>query len=408
MEHLKQNILTSLALMLAFSSVSSAASEEKTLKQLVDANTKFALDLYHVLGQGQDNLIVSPYSISTALAMVYGGARGQTETQLARALHFGPEQDKLHAAFLELQTSLNRIQTQGSVKLHTANSLWPQKTYPFLEAYLDLCRQYYGVDITPMDYQAAAETARQRINQWVEQKTASKIKDLLKAGSVDPLTRLILVNAIYFKGNWALPFDEKQTKEDRFYPGQVEPVQVPMMTVKDDFRYGETPLLQVLELPYAGRDLSMLVLLPKQRTGLGDLEQALNTEDLQQWTRALRSREVQVFLPKFKLESEFDLKSTLQRLGIRDAFNASTADLSGMDGKPHWLSIGTAVHKAFIEVNEEGTEAAAATAIGIRITSIAPVRPEPVVFRADHPFVYIIRDNQTQSVLFMGKVTDPS
>jgi serpin B len=218
----------------------------------------------------------------------------------------------------------------------------------------------------------------------------------------------VLVNAIYFKGDWALPFDEKQTKQEQFYPGQAEPVLVPMMTVKDDFRYGDTPLLQVLELPYAGRDLSMLVLLPKERTGLGDLEQSLNLENLKQWTRALRSREVQVFLPKFKLESEFDLKSTLQRLGIRDAFDARRADLSGMDGRPHWLSIGTAVHKAYIEVNEEGTEAAAATAIGIRATSIAPVRPQPVVFRADHPFVYVIRDNRTQSILFMGKVTNPN
>lgn len=405
MKHPKRT--TALALMLALCSLPGFAAADSTSKQLANTNTKFALDLYRILGKGNDNLIVSPYSISTALAMVYGGARGQTEAQLARALHFSLEQD-VHAAFLELQTSLNRIQTKGSVKLHIANSLWPQRTYPFLDAYLELCRESYGVRISSVDYKTDAEAARKQINQWVEQKTASKIKDLLQSGSVSPLTRLVLVNAIYFKGNWALPFDAEQTRDDQFYPGPVEPIQAPMMRMKDDFRYGETPQLQVLELPYAGRDLSMLVLLPKTKTGLAKLEQSLNAENLQQWTQRLVSREVQAFLPKFKIESQFDLKSTLHALGVKDAFDSRRADFSAMDGNSNSLFIGTAVHKAFIEVNEEGTEAAAATAIAMRMTSIAPVRPKPVVFKADHPFVYIIRHNHTKSILFMGKVTNPS
>jgi len=407
MQKLDLTTVTALIIMLVFSASPGLAAADTTLQRTVVGNTRFTLDLYQILGRSKGNLIVSPFSISTALAMTQGGARGETEKQIARALRFEPDQDKLHTAFLELQTSLKRTQSEGTVELHVANSIWPQDTYPFLDAYVDLCRQYYGVNITPVDYSAASDAARLQINQWVEQKTASKIKNLLRPGSINALTRLVLVNAIYFKGDWALPFYEARTRKERFYLDQDEAVQVPMMSQLDDFRYGENRQLQVLELPYAGRDLSMLLLLPKKRTGLSKLEKDLSAENLQQWTQTLVSREVQVFLPKFKTEVQFDLKSTLQALGVTDAFIPGTADFSGMDGKPGRLSIGTAVHKAFIEVNEEGTEAAAATGIGMSITSVAPARPKPVVFRADHPFVYIIRDKQTNSILFMGKVTNP-
>ncbi len=408
MKHQNKTIITVLILTLVFSRSTIFASEKTTLPQVVTGNTQFALDLYQRLCQTKDNLIVSPYSISTALAMVYGGARGETEKQIAQALNLALGQDKLHLAFAELQASLNQIQTKEQVRLHIANSLWPQQTYPFLDTYLDLVRQTYGVNIAPVDYKTAREAARQQINGWVEQETASKIKDLLEPGSLNPLTRLVLVNAIYFKGNWALPFDKAQTRQDLFYPNGSESIEIPMMTQLKDFRYGERDQLQVLELPYTGLDLSMLILLPKKKDGLSNLEKTLNVKNLQQWTQSLARRKVNVFLPRFKIEAQFDLETTLKDLGITDAFSPAKANFSGMDGKSNWLYIGAAVHKAFIEVNEEGTEAAAATGITIGVTSIAPSRPKPVEFRADHPFMYIIRDNQTKSILFMGKVTDPT
>ena len=376
-----------------------AVDRDAAAQAVVDGNTAFALDLYRELKGEEGNLFFSPYSISTALAMTYAGARGETERQMAQTLHFTLGQDRLHPAFASLETGLQAVQQPGELQLHVANSLWPQIDYPFLEAYLSLVAEYYGVVITPVDYRQA-EAARTRINTWVEEKTEKKIEDLIPSGMLDALTTLVLVNAIYFKGNWANQFDPASTAGAPFWVAPAEPIQVPMMTQEQEFRYAEWEGLQVLELPYVGNDLSMVVLLPEEVGGLGALENALTAENLDRWTGRLWQREVVVFLPRFGMSWGFELSRTLIAMGMGAAFGG--ADFSGMDGTTS-LFIDKVLHKAFVDVNEEGTEAAAATAV-IMARSMPP---PPVTFCADHPFLFLIRDNKTGSILFLGRVLEP-
>jgi serpin B len=371
----------------------------------VVGNTAFALDLYRELKGSGGNLFFSPYSISTALAMTYAGAGGNTGKQMAGVLHFSTHQDECHEAFNKLETRLRTAQAEGEIQLKVANSLWPQKGHPFLEAYLDLVKRYYGVTVTPLDFQGAAEEARQIINKWVEEKTADKIRELIQSGILGPLTRLVLANAIYFKGNWANPFDGKRTGSQPFYLQQGETVQAELMTKKAEFGYYEDEGLQVLELPYVGDGLSMVVLLPRAKDGLPDLEKQLNPANLKRWSSNLHKQKVNVVFPKFKMTWKFSLEKTLAAMGMPDAFDMNKADFSGMDGRD-WLYIGAVIHKAFVEVNEEGTEAAAATAVVMRIKMAAPT-PVPT-FRADHPFIFFIRDNTTGTILFLGRLMNPN
>jgi serpin B len=395
--------LLSVILMVLVILMELAAYVEKPNPVVVEGNTDFAIDLYRELKDTKGNLFFSPYSISTALAMTYAGARENTARQMADVLHFPSGQKEVHPAFGHLETLLNEIQTKGDIHLNVANSLWPQEGYPFLEEYLVLVKKYYGVVITPLDYQRAAEKARKIINQWVEEKTKDKIKNIIPPGVLDALTRLVLVNAIYFKGNWANPFDEKWTKDDTFYLLSGRTIRTPLMAQKRLFAYGEEEFLQVLELPYEGKGLSMIVLLPEEKDGLPQLEKQLTAGNLRMWTSRLRKQKVKVFLPRFKMTSQFSLSKTLAAMGMRDAFNPNKADFSGMDGRLNWLYIGAVIHKAFVDVNEEGTEAAAATAVVMRIK----MAPQPPTFRADHPFIFLIRENSTGSILFLGRVMDP-
>lgn len=371
----------------------------------VKGNTAFAIDLYEKLKGAKGNLFFSPYSISTALAMTYAGARGNTENQMAQTLHFTLHQKQLHPAFASLEAGLNAVQERGNIQLNVANALWPQKGYVFLEEFLALTKEFYGVLITPVDYNGDREAARAKINAWVEGKTANKIKDLIGPGILDVLTRLVLVNAIYFKGNWASQFNEKQTTDAPFWLASGESIETPLMAQQRSFRYAGYEGLQVLELPYIGDTLSMIVLLPNKIDGLVELESSLTVENLEKWIGHLWMTEVQVFLPKFKLSSQFRLDGTLKSMGMRDAFDMNKADFSGMDGKENWLYIGAAIHKAFVEVNEEGTEAAAATAVLVLGKSISM---PPPIFRTDHPFVFLIRDNPSGSILFFGRVVNPA
>lgn len=387
-------------------SLAHADAPPRDTREVVAGNTGFAVDLFDKLRMREGNLFFSPYSISTALAMTCGGARGETEKQMAQTLHFNLPADELPPAFAALGAELNVVQQKGQVQLTTANSLWPQKGYAMLPAYLALCQKYYGTAITPVDYSGHTEAARKTINDWVEAKTNRKIVELLKPGMVASSTRLVLVNAIYFKGNWASQFESRLTANEPFHVTSEKSVAVPLMRQTYDYRYAEFPDLQILELPYAGDDLSMLVLLPRKVDGLGNLEAELTVQNLTSWTLNLPSQKVVVFLPKFKATSEFLLKGTLAELGMSDAFSRQ-ADFSGMDGRKDFF-IGDVIHKAFVEVNEEGTEAAAATAVGM-FGSAAPTHSKPVpVFRADHPFLFLIRDNRNGSILFLGRVTDPT
>lgn len=380
------------------------------MKTLVKNNTAFAVDLYQALRGSEGNIFFSPYSISTALAMTYAGARGNTEKEMAETLGFTLEGENPHAAFAAIETRLDEVQKTGNVALNVANALWPQKGYDFLDEYLSLISKHYGVSVTPLDYKSAPDAARKTINEWVENETQEKITDLIPPGVLTPLTRLVLANAIYFKGDWQNRFKADRTEDAPFFVTPDASVQTPMMTQKEKFGYVEDEAVQTIELPYVGNDLSMVVVLPKRKDGLERLESGLTAEKLEKWRRALMvtkmAREVVVFLPKFKMRSAFRLDKTLMAMGMVDAFSEARANFAGMDGRTDWLYIGAVLHKAFVDVNEEGTEAAAATSVVAVARSALPV--PPVTFRADHPFIFLIYENRTGSILFMGRVTDPA
>ena len=373
------------------------------MTQLAQDNNAFALDLFQQLRAAPGNLFFSPYSISTALAMSAAGARGDTEKQMAAALHFSLDSSRLQPAFAGLQATLSKIQQSGHVKLSVANSLWPHNQHPFLADYLALTKRCYGVEITTLDYARDADAAAATINKWVEEKTQDKIKNVIPHGTLDALTRLVLVNAIYFKGDWAQPFEKAVTQYAPFMLIGGKSVSAHLMQQSHTFRYAKADGVQILELPYAGDELSMLVLLPEKADGLAALEQGLTAAKLRVWTLRLRQLDVYVLLPRFTLTAQFELSRVLAKLGMRDAFSALQADFSGMDGQGD-LFIGAILHKAFVDVNEEGTEAAAATAVAVATLSAH----ESPTFRADHPFLFLIREQRTGSILFLGRVADPT
>ncbi|NXJ42030.1 ILEU inhibitor, partial [Ciconia maguari] len=391
------------------------------MENLRNANSRFALDLLRRFNETNPtgNVFFSPVSVSAALAMVLLGARGNTEAQvlkvilaaassllLFQTLHFDKVQH-IHSRFQTLTMDINRNNTPYVLRL--ANRLFGEKSYSFLPDFLTNTQKLHGADLATVDFLQACDEARKEINQWVEEKTEGKIPNLLSEGSVDSMTRLILVNAIYFKGNWAEKFKEANTTDMPFRLNKNERKTVKMMYQKNKFRFGYIPevKVRVLELPYDGRELSMIVLLPDDieddSTGLQKLEKQLTLEKLQEWTRPehLYSTDVHVRLPKFRLEESYDLKSDLAAMGLLDVFDSGKADLSGMSGARD-LFLSKIVHKAFVEVNEEGTEAAAATA---GIAMLCMVMEED--FNADHPFLFFIRHNSTKSILFFGRYTSP-
>ncbi len=374
------------------------------LRATLLGNLAFACDLYRLLHHVEGNLLFAPYSISVALAMTYGGARGTTEKELAQALHFTLPQGRLHQTFSALGHQLNAIQQGGDIQLHTANSLWPQSGYDFLDSYLSLIKAHYGDALTAVDYAQQTEAARQQINAWVDRATAHQINELIPDGALDSLTRLVLVNAIYFKGNWASQFAVERTIDAPFWVTNDEQVTIPMMTQTARFKYGATDDAQVLELPYQGNALSMIILLPHQRDGLEQLASKFSARMMQQSTSRLFPQQIDLQLPRFNINAQFDLISAFQALGVSDAFDDIHADFSGMDGRKQWLYITAILHQAKVEVNEEGSEAAAATAVVVGARGVAT---GPIPFHADHPFLFLIRDNTTGSILFLGRVMNP-
>lgn len=373
-------------------------------KAVVDGDNAFAVALYGQLRKQNGNLFFSPESISTALAMAYAGARGETATQMAKTLHFTLPPAELHPVMGALLRELNA--PQDNYQLSVANALWAQRGSTFLDDFLKLLKTDYGAGVNEVDFAGSTEAARSTINQWVEQKTQDKIKDLLQPGSLRPDTRLVLTNAIYFKGNWLAQFDKAQTKDEDFHLSPAQTKKAPLMHREGSFRYFHEGSFQILEIPYKGNDLSMVILLPDEIGGLAALEQSLTVSNMQQWLHQLASvPKVIVTVPKFKLTQQFELGTTLGAMGMPVAFSGN-ANFSGMTGKRDF-SISDVIHKAYVDVNEEGTEAAAATAVTMRALAIRVPEHAPPVFRADHPFVFLIRDNRSESILFMGRVTDP-
>ncbi|MBW2984535.1 serpin family protein [Candidatus Woesearchaeota archaeon] len=369
------------------------------VKTVVDANNQFALDLYSKLKGEGGNVFFSPYSISTALAMTYEGARGQTAEEMKGVFYF-PDSDVMRPSFARIYNLINK--EDKKYKLHTANALWAQQDYAFLPEYLGLVEQYYGGKTTNLDFVTKTEESRKIINDWVEDKTNNKIKDLIPPGAINAMTRLVLTNAIYFKGNWLKQFKKSDTYEADFRVSPDKTVKVEMMSMsgkESKFNYAETEELQILEMLYDGEELSMLLLLPRE-DDITALENSLTAEKLDEWKGMLREREIVVNIPKFTFETKYFMVPTLTEMGMPTAFSAN-ADFSGMDGTRN-LFISNVIHQAFVEVNEEGTEAAAATAVIVALTAM-PTN----MFIADHPFIFIIQERETGDILFLGKVMDP-
>jgi serpin B len=426
--------------MLCLPTVSSGKKSSEDVKALVRGNTEFALEIYSKLKKEKGNIFFSPYSISSAMGMVYAGARGETEKQMAKTLRFSLNQQDIHPAFAHIFASMNaevnKIQKSednqifpiklykklfasksGDIGLFLANSLWVQQEYKLLGEYLALTEKYYGASVTPVDYIHATEKASELINQWVSDKTGNKINDILQPGTLDSLTRLVLVNAICFKGKWDKPFEKRWTRDEPFYLSASKSVKVPMMRLDASFECVDTDDgLQILRIPYQGYGFSIIVLLPKKIDGLGEIESRLSAENLDEWIQLLDvyHGSVSVYLPRFRMTSSFGLNTVLQQMGMSDAFSMKKADFSGMNGKnctgvnPDCLYISAVIHKAYVDVDEEGTEAAAATTGKMAKTSAPNLPKVPTIFRADHPFLFLIQEHQSGSILFMGRVTDPS
>ncbi len=373
--------------------------------ELVAGNSAFAFDLYQALRQdAAGNLFYSPHSISLALAMTYAGARGETEKQMATTLHYTLPQEQLHSAFNSLDATLagySDPENEDAFRLNIANAIWGQDGYEFLPPFLDTLAENYGAGLRTVDYINATEAARQTINDWVSDETEKKIQDLIPPGTLDSLVRLVLTNAIYFNGKWVLPFEENNTHDAPFTLLDSSTVTVPMMSQAENLRYGQGDGYQAVELPYRDSSLTMLLILPEIGR-FEELEQSLSAELVAAVTGELSPQQVNLMLPKFTFESEFNLSETLIQLGMPAAF--VDADFAGMTGNRD-LFISEVVHKAYVAVDEEGTEAAAATAVIMRLTAIVD---ESVQMMLDHPFLFLIRDNSTGAILFLGRVLDPA
>lgn len=367
----------------------------------------FAQRLYGVLATESGNIFFSPSSISTALAMTYAGANGKTAQEMETALSFTLSGAPLHAALRDTISNVIRS-APGGPALRVANRLWPRRGLALEPAFVDIAKKFYAAPVEQLDFRGAAEASRGRINSWVSQQTQQKIPELLKPGMVDASTAMVLTNAVYFKGVWAEQFKKEVTKPEPFTlaPGNI--IQSPLMHGLVRARYGETTEAQVLELAYKaaaqGPQLAMAVLLPKEPTGLAALEQQVATAGFAPFVRVLSSREIKidVTLPRFKTSWNRSLNQALQALGMQQAFSPDEADFSALTSTER-LFISLVQHEAFVNVNEEGTEAAAAT--GVMMTRAAVI--DYHVFRADRPFLYLLRDTKSGLVLFMGRLSDP-
>ncbi|XP_026083776.1 leukocyte elastase inhibitor-like [Carassius auratus] len=396
------------------------------MEGLSAANTQFSLNLFKKIsgGNASGNVFYSPISISSALAMVSLGAKGNTAAQMFKVLGFtnppkpgaatpAPhvKEDQIHSSFNKLMSELKK--PGAPYVLSLANRLYGEQSYQFVEKFLNDTKSYYKAELEEVDFMKKSEAARANINKWVEKNTQEKIKNLLPQGSVNDATKLVLVNAIYFKGNWEKKFPKEATRDGQFKLNKAHTKPVKMMHQESKFPLGFIPELnsQVLELPYVGKNLSMLIILPNkiqdETTGLQKLEKALTYEKLMEWTKPnkMLQEQVQVSLPTFKMEETYDMKSLLISMGMEDVFNEQKVNLSGMSPNND-LVVSKVIHKAFVEVNEEGTEAAAAT--GVVILGATALKPEdPKIFIADHPFLFFIRHNPSNSILFYGRFCSP-
>ncbi len=388
--------------------VTSPAVDKADISTLVDGNSNFAFGLYQALRDTKGNLFYSPYSISMALAMTYAGARGETAQQMADTLHFTLPQNQLHPAFNSLDIELTH-RGEGAkgkdgkgFRLNIVNAIWGQKGFKFLAEFLDTLAENYGAGLRVLDFAAAPEESRIKINKWVSDQTEGRIKDLIPQGAIDPVTRLVLTNAIYFNAAWQHPFEENTTERGDFNLLDGGKVTVPMMKQAAMLGYAEGTRYQAVELPYDGRELSMVILVPSAGQ-FKKFEESLDAKQVDAIVKDLKPRQVALTMPRFEFDSNFNLNQFLAKMGMPVAFSGG-ADFSGMTGNRD-LFISDVIHQAFISVDEAGTEAAAATAI-VMPTSAPP--GAPVEVKIDRPFIFLIRDIQTGTILFIGRILNPS
>ena len=393
---------------------SAAAIDAADVDALVSSNTQFAFGLYESLRAESDgNLFYSPYSISLALAMTWAGARGETDGQMADVLRFSLPSERLHPAFNALEQelvsrgrNLPRDEDGTGFQLSIANSIWGQREFDFEDSFLDLLAEQYGAVMRLVDFIGSPDPSRLLINDWVAQRTEDRIKDLLPEGSVNVLTRLVLTNAIYFNASWLDPFDPVQTVDGAFSKLDGSSVTTPMMNHSVRTVYAEGQGYQAVELPYVGYEVSMVVILP-EAGDFGAFESDLDRDTLEGVMRDLSDTQVTLTMPRFEFEADVGLSEVLKGLGMPIAFEPpgadSGADFSGMDGRRD-LFIHDVLHKAFVAVDEEGTEAAAATAVIVGVRSLPPSATMVI----DRPFIFLIRDRATGTVLFLGRVVDPT
>ena len=379
-----------------------AGSTQQGIKDVANANNKFAFDLYSQLDKSENgNLFYSPYSISAALAMTYEGAEGKTAEEMKSVFHF-PESNILRPNFAAIYKDINK--GAKDYELKTGNALWVQQDFPFLVDYKNRVEKYFGGKAASLDFVSESEKSRQTINSFIGEQTNNKIKDLIPAGFLNAMTRLVLTNAIYFKGTWQWEFDTSDTRDSNFKITPTNIVKTPTMNMDPDkasFNYADTGDLQILELPYKGVEISMLVLLPNEN--LDAIENTLTAEKLNEYKSKMKETKLDsISLPKFEFDTKYFMRDVLSALGMPTAFSES-ADFSGMTGKRD-LFISFVIHQAYVKVDEKGTEAAAATAVGMQTTSVRP-RTD---FRADHPFIFLIQDKGTGNILFFGRMVDPT
>jgi len=389
--------------------VTSPNVSDQDLATQVAGNSAFAFDLYQELrAQDKGNLFYSPYSISAALAMVHGGARGATETQSEQVMHYRLAQARLHPVFNKIDLELeSRGQGKKAAdgqpfRLRVANAVWGQRDYHFEQAYLDTIAVNYGAGLRLMDFASQPEPSRKVINQWVEQETESRIKDLIPQGAIDAATRFVLTNAVYFNAAWADQLEEEATRDGAFNLLDGSTVTVPMMSGEIRASYVDAGDYAAAALPYDGHELSMVLIVP--RSGRFDaVEATLTGGAIDALVQQLGTAHVRLKLPRFEFETDYTLNRHLEALGMTDAFSAAKADFSGITGNRE-LYIGLVKHKAFIKVNEQGTEAAAATAVVMPGSAM----PEVKELTVDRPFIFLIRDHATGVIVFVGRVVDPS
>lgn len=392
-----KNLSIAMALFLGFG-LTNAQTQEYSAEQ----SSKFALDIYkQFAGESEKNIFFSPFSLSIAMGMTYAGAEGETKKQIADVFNFSINDENLHKELGSLQNQMVNKGNKG-VEISIANQLWADKLYKFKCSYLRKVKKAYKAPVKRMPFRKEADKCRVEINKWVEDKTKNRIIDLLPEGSISDMTALVLTNAIYFKGQWDSKFDEESTEVELFktLTGKVESVD--MMKIKSKFNLYQGDKINLLELPYAGKEFSMLVLLPDVGVSLKEIEKGISLDNLNRYLDLMAQADVLVSLPKFKFDSEFALKPTLSKMGMPIPFS-NVANFSRMSGNKD-LKIDEVFHKAFVEVSEEGTEAAAATAVVIVRKSVTI----PVEFNANRPFMFFIKENSTGSILFMGRVTNPN